>query len=102
MVALIENKLEELERLCREYSVARLELFGSAADGTFDPKKSDLDFLVEFDRSPKMNAFHQYFRFLLELESLFGCHVDLVHAGSMQNPYFVEAVNQSRTLIYGT
>jgi uncharacterized protein len=102
VVAIIESKSQELERLCREYSVARLELFGSAADGTFDPKTSDLDFLVEFTHSSKRNAFHQYFDFLFALEELFERHVDLVHISAMKNPYFIESVNRSRTLVYAT
>lgn len=100
MVAIIENKLEELKRLCQEYSVARLELFGSATDDTFDPENSDLDFLVDFDRSPKMNAFHQYFGFLIALEELYSRSIDLVDAKSMRNPYFMESVNESRKLVY--
>jgi len=35
--------------LCRRYGVRKLELFGSATDGAFDPRTSDLDFLVDFD-----------------------------------------------------
>jgi len=100
MVALIQDKLEQVHQLCQKYSVMRLELFGSAADGTFIPDKSDLDFLVEFERSPKINAFRQYFDFLFELEELFGRHVDLVHVKAMKNRYFIESVNESRTLIY--
>ena len=36
----------ELARLCTRFAVRRLELFGSAAAGTFDSERSDLDFLV--------------------------------------------------------
>ena len=48
---LAEANRQELADLCREYDVVSLELFGSAADGTFDPQRSDLDFLVEFESS---------------------------------------------------
>ena len=34
------------------------------------------------------------------LEALYARPVDLVTAGSLQNPYFVEAVNKSRQLVY--
>ena len=45
----ILHKCEAIAALCREYSVARLEVFGSAARGSdFDPARSDADFLVTF------------------------------------------------------
>ena len=34
--------------LCREYGVARLELFGSGATDAFDPARSDVDFIVAY------------------------------------------------------
>ena len=43
---LLQAKLELLRELCERYGVERLELFGSAARGEFDPAKSDLDFIV--------------------------------------------------------
>ena len=80
--------------------MVKLELFGSAATGDFDEAKSELDFLVEFQRLESINAFHQYFDFLFALEELFGRDVDLVHVKAMRNPYFIKSVNDSRTLIY--
>jgi uncharacterized protein len=99
--ASFEAKRKQIDDLCRQFSVLRLELFGSAADGTFDPARSDLDFLVAFHRSPNINAFHQYFDFQRALEELFGRKIDLVEEGAMRNPYFIRSVNRSRTLIYG-
>jgi len=43
---LLQAKLELLRELCERYGVERLELFGSAARGEFDPAHSDLDFIV--------------------------------------------------------
>jgi predicted nucleotidyltransferase len=100
MISLIEQRRAALEALCRKYRVARLDLFGSAADGEFDPRHSDLDFLVEFQPDAPMGLFHQYFDFLEELKQLFGCSVDLVERGAMKNQYFIEAVNASRKPLY--
>jgi predicted nucleotidyltransferase len=96
----IEDKRDRLEELCRQFAVSRLEVFGSAADGFFDPGRSDLDFLVEFAPPSGTNAFHQFFGFQLALAELFGRKVDLVDATAMQNPYFIESVNRSRKLLY--
>ncbi len=100
MVALVKDKIKEIGALCKQYGITKLELFGSAATGEFDEAKSDLDFLVEFERSESTNAFHQYFDFLFAVEKLFDRHVDLVHANCMKNPYFIESVNKSRTPVY--
>jgi uncharacterized protein len=100
MIALLEQHRNELSTLCRRYCVARLEVFGSAATGQFDPASSDLDFVVEFHPESPMGPFHQYFDFLAELEQLFGRKIDLIEATAMKNPYLIQSINQSRTLLY--
>ena len=50
MLALLAEKLPELERLCKLYGVRRLEVTGSASrEDDFDPIQSDIDMLVEFE-----------------------------------------------------
>jgi len=44
--------------------------------------------------------FDRYFGLKESLEALYGRSVDLVTAGSLQNPYFIEAVNKSRRVVY--
>ena len=99
MASVLDSHLAEIRELCRRYGVARLELFGSAASGTFDPQRSDLDFLVEFDADAS-GLFDRYFGLKESLEALCGRRVDLVSAGSLRNPYFIESVNESRQLVY--
>ena len=86
--------------LCSKYSVARLDVFGSAAEGTFDPSRSDVDFVVVFGPTESMDVVDQYFGLLEDLEALLGRRVDLVCAGAMRNPYFIRSVNASRRQIY--
>jgi predicted nucleotidyltransferase len=43
MIALIEENRDALGRLCRQFGVERLELFGSATKSTFQPERSDVD-----------------------------------------------------------
>ncbi len=100
MIAMIEEHRSDLEILCRKYQVQTLEVFGSAADGTFDPAHSDLDFLVEFLPAAAARCFHGYFDLKNELESLFGRKVDLVMPGAIRNPYFLKAINQQRKVLY--
>ncbi len=100
MIRLIEDKRNDIEVLCRKYHVAKLEVFGSAADGNFDASRSDMDFLVEFERVDMMNVADQYFGLLEELETLFARPVDLVCPSAMRNPYFIREVNRTRKVVY--
>ena len=90
----------ELEQLCRRHHVQRLDLFGSAAAGTYRPGESDLDFLVEFEPLPPGAYADTYFDLLEALERLFGQPVDLVVASAIKNPYFRQSVEQVRALLY--
>jgi predicted nucleotidyltransferase len=101
MIALVEEKLEAIRALCEIFGVLRLELFGSAATGAFDPERSDLDFLVEYppnyDFGPWLT---RYFAFRDELAALLGRSVDLVMVGALRKPRFIRSVNESRQLLY--
>ena len=97
---IIDSRRRALEDLCQRFHVSRLEVFGSAVDGTFDETRSDLDFLVEFQGVPDSQRFDTYFGLLHALEALFGRRVDLVEPGAMRNPYFIRRVNESRRVVY--
>jgi len=101
MIPLIEDNRAALETLCKKYGVARLEVFGSAATGEFDPDRSDVDFLVEFlpDQDPGPWAAH-YFNFQAALEKLLARKVDLIMPSAMKNPYFIREVNRTRQVLY--
>ena len=75
-------------------------LFGSAAKGAFDPASSDLDFLVEFDQPIGMNAFHQFIDLKLDLEDLFGRHVDLLTWRAVKDPFFRQRAEETAVELY--
>jgi len=97
---LIEEKRPQLERICRRRHVRRIDLFGSAAGSGFDPVKSDLDFVVAFQELRLDQYADAYFGLLEDLEAVFQRPVDLVVDSAIQNPYFREAVDSTRTPIY--
>lgn len=106
MNSLVEDRLMEVAVLCRSYGVERLDLFGSASfvsgagDG-FDPNRSDLDFVVSFERRDPPDLFRRYFGLEEDLETLFGREVDLVMAGALQKSRrFAEGVERSRIPLY--
>ncbi|MBN1139553.1 MAG: nucleotidyltransferase domain-containing protein [Anaerolineae bacterium] len=96
------SEMDSLIELCDAFGVKRLELFGSASRGDFDPRQSDLDFLVDFDEGHSLGAFDRYFGFKEALEQLFQRSVDLVEEKAIRNPYFRQAIAQDRTLVYGS
>ena len=100
MNAFLEAKKNELPALCRRHRVDRLELFGSAASEGFDPSRSDLDFLVRFQPGTPEEHANRYFGLLEDLQDLFGCPIDLVETPAIVNPYFLQAIEASRTLVY--
>ena len=100
MIAVIDDQRDRLEALCRQHRVRRLEVFGSAADGTFDPARSDLDFLVEYAELSPGEHYEAYFGLWEALEALFDRKVDLVETHTMRNPYFIKEVNAARKTVY--
>ena len=100
MIGEIELRREELQALCRRFYVRRLDLFGSAARGDFDPEHSDFDFVVEFERSAPQNPFDSYFGLKEGLEALLGRKVDLVELSAVRNPYLKASIEQNRENLY--
>ena len=100
MVQLITDHAAELEQLCRRCRVLRLDVFGSATDASRFGPESDLDFLVEFQSAREPGIADRYFDLLFALQELYGRPVDLVMDSAIKNPYFREAVEESRELVY--
>ena len=85
----LESHREEIIRLCRQYGVRRLAVFGSILRRDFDPQRSDADLLIEFE--PGADPGFAGFLDLKEaLEQVLGRPVDLVER---------DAVEQSRNYI---
>ncbi|MCB1885603.1 MAG: nucleotidyltransferase domain-containing protein [Geminicoccaceae bacterium] len=83
MHASLHERRAAIEALCRRFGAVRLEVFGSARRGDFDPDASDADFLVTFapDRRDDLAAFLD----LKEaLEALLGRRVDLVEREAVE------------------
>ncbi len=97
----IADHLDEIRALCVKYRVKRLAVFGSAVKGTFDPQKSDVDFVVEFD--PDLHGaegWHTYWDLRYALQDLLQRPVDLVSWRAVKNPYFREILQETQKQIY--
>jgi predicted nucleotidyltransferase len=100
MQPIVETQLIELRNLCRQFHVRRLDLFGSAVRGAFDPERSDVDFVVEFEQNAPGKALDAYFNLKEALEKLLGRPVDLLMAGAIENPYLRASIERSRETVY--
>ena len=74
----LDDKLSSVSALCRKHCVKALYAFGSATRDDFDLHRSDVDLVVEFLPQRRSGLDDVYFRFLADLETLFGREVDLL------------------------
>ncbi|MEE4298585.1 MAG: nucleotidyltransferase domain-containing protein [Pseudomonadales bacterium] len=100
MTPLIDPHRSDVETLCREAGARRLDVFGSAVRGDFDPEVSDLDFLVEFDDVAPAEYARAFFSLKEGLVALFRRPVDLLTDASLTNPFFRERVTAERRNLY--
>ena len=89
---------QQIESICTELSLQRLDLIGSASRDDFT-NESDVDVLVTFDGNGAL--FARYFALKERLEKLFDRPVDVIEERAISNPYFLKAVNLDRIRLYG-
>ncbi len=101
MIRLIDDHRDELTALCREFGVARLEVFGSAVTDAFDPDRRDVDFLVEYPADYDFGpVIERFFDLKARLAALLGRDVDLVMVSALKNRWFIREAAKTRTVIY--
>jgi predicted nucleotidyltransferase len=101
MIPEIEQHRDEIIAICEEYGLVRLELFGSAATGDFDPDRSDVDFLIEYPEGFDYGPWGQRVDELKDrLADLLGRKVDLVVLRWIDNPYVLRSIERQRIPIY--
>ena len=101
MQRLISDNIERIKTLCMTYNVASLFVFGSVCSDSFNDK-SDIDLLISFKPMDFGDYADTYFELADQFEDLFQRPVDLVTDKSLSNPYFIDSVNQTKTILYGS
>jgi predicted nucleotidyltransferase len=100
MQPIITENREGIIALCRAHHVRRLSAFGSAVRDDFDPERSDVDLLVEFDLLPFPDSIRNQESLRDALKSLFDREIDLIRAGTVRNPYIRRAIEKDQELLY--
>ena len=89
-----------ISKLCETHKVKSLYAFGSVLTDKFDAN-SDIDLIVEFANVNLEDYADNYFDLKFSLEEILKRPIDLLEEKAIKNPYFKQAVNQQRQLVYG-
>lgn len=100
MIDLLTTNSKAIAALCRRAGVRRLDVFGSAASGRFDPLHSDIDLIVEFTPLAKQKAFDNYFDVLEGLTALLGVPIDLMTSDQVRDPFLAVEIAATRQPVY--
>ena len=100
MQPIITENREKIIELCKSHHVRKLSAFGSAVREDFDPDKSDVDLLVEFESLGELEYAPNYFAFMQALDDLFGLEVDLVTDKAVRNPYLRRSIDANKVALY--
>ncbi len=99
MNSIINEKIDDLIKLCNIYKVKSMYAFGSVCTGKFN-ENSDIDLLITFDNLSIDQYTDNYFDLHYKLENLFKREIDLLTDKSLSNPYFIQSLEQTKQLIY--
>lgn len=100
MNQLISDNMDKIIALCLAHNVRTLFAFGSVCTNKFN-STSDIDLLISFKPMDYGDYADTYFDLAEKFENLFHRPVELVTDKSLSNPYFIDSVNKTKTLIYG-
>lgn len=95
----VDQFRNSIQTVCRELSLKRLDIVGSAARDDFSAE-SDVDVLVSFNGDDRL--FERYFDLQERLEKIFERSVDVIEERAVKNPYFRRMIDKDRIRIYGT
>jgi hypothetical protein len=100
MNRIISDNIDKIRALCLNHNVKSLFAFGSVCTDKFN-NSSDIDLLISFNSMEYGDYADNYFLVADKFEKIFHRSVDLVTDKSLSNPFFIDSVNQTKTLIYG-
>jgi uncharacterized protein len=96
---IVERNMDRLNELCKNHKVSELYIFGSILTEKFSDK-SDIDFLVQFEKIDILEYFDNYMDFKENLEKLLDRPVDLLENQAIRNPVFRKVVDRDKKLVY--
>jgi predicted nucleotidyltransferase len=96
----IDQYTNEIQRLCAVHNVRTLYVIGSVLTAKFN-EQSDIDLIVDFKPQDIDHYADNYFELKFALEDVFKRKVDLLEEKTIRNPYFKQAIEKQKHLVYG-
>lgn len=96
----IDKYISQIKVLCKENKVKDLFVFGSVLTTNFN-EQSDIDFIVDIDSSDPIDYADHYFALKFSLEDLLQRPIDLLENKAIKNPFLIQQIEQTKTLVYG-
>jgi hypothetical protein len=100
MENIISRNKQKIIEICKNHNVQKLAVFGSATTNKFN-QNSDVDFLISLNENLKIEEYESiYFEIYEQLQLILGRNIDLVTERTLSNPYLIESINKTKTIIY--
>lgn len=99
-MTILDQHINDIKKLCSAHKVKQLFAFGSVLTGKFN-NDSDIDLVVDFEPIDVSFYADNYYDFKFSLQDILNRPIDLLEEKAIKNPYFRQAINQQRQLIYG-
>lgn len=101
MNSVIASNIDKVRELFKSHKIEGAYVFGSAITNNFN-EKSDLDFLVRFERNIEpLEKGELWWNLHDTLRDLFNGEIDIVSESSLKNPCFIKEIDSTKELIYG-
>lgn len=90
----------DIANLCNQNKVKTLYVFGSVLTDKFNDM-SDIDLVVDIESDDPIEYADNYFNLKFALQDLLKRQIDLLESKAIKNPYILQSIDNSKSLIYG-
>ena len=99
MAPIIKSNITSIQHILQKHNVKRAFVFGSVCTDNFN-ENSDVDMIIAFQKRYFDNYVDNYLSLETELSELLHRNIDLIAEETIQNPYFIQSINQTKIPIY--
>lgn len=99
MMKIIDQHIEQINRLCEINKVRALFAFGSVTNDSFN-SDSDIDLLVDIDDNDPVSYADKYFNLKFQLKELLRREIDLLEQKAIRNKYLKSEIERAKIQIY--
>ncbi len=97
---LLNQHIDQIERLCELNKVKSLFAFGSVLTDKFS-SDSDIDLVVEIEDTDPISYSDKYFNLKFQLEEILHRHIDLLEQKAIRNRFLKNEIDRTKIQIYG-